>query len=418
MSLEIHPHIYGQQIGTLLLKEGRVYFEYDEAFRRSGLEISPLMLPLASTRLYTNEDDMAYYGGLAGVFHDSLPDRFGTKVIERYFESKNIPSHELNIIQKLMFVGRKGMGAITYEPNENLLNTHAMQETIEIDAFAKHAQKVIKGDSLDVVDGVLAFMDSAASAGGARAKAVVGFNPQDASMIYGLRDTLPSPYEHWLLKFDTHTEQGASSDYTKIEYLYMQMASKVGIDVPPMTLLPHGNLSHFMIKRFDRVDNERLHLHSLSGMTHANIHVPKHYSYDNLLRLTRHITGEQRAVEEQYRRMVFNIIARNQDDHAKNFSFMMDKQGEWRISPAYDITYANGKGYTKEHQLSLKGRTSQFERKILLDFAEEQSIATKKANEMIDETIEVLSGFRCMAKALDVDTQTIERIAKAHLLAI
>ena len=418
MSLEIHPHIYGQQIGTLLLKEGRVYFEYDETFRSSGLEISPFMLPLASTRLYTNKDDIAYYGGLAGVFHDSLPDRFGTKVIERYFESKNIPSHELNVIQKLMFVGRKGMGAISYEPNESLLDNHALQESIELDIFAQNAQKVISGASLDVVDGVLAFMDSAASAGGARAKAVVGFNPQDRSMIYGLRDTLPKPYEHWLLKFDTHTQKGASSDYTKLEYLYMQMASAVGIEVPQMTLLSHGNLVHFMIKRFDRVNNERLHLHSLSGMTHANIHIPKHYSYDNLLRLTRHITGEQRAVEEQYKRMVFNIIARNQDDHAKNFSFIMDKQGEWRISPAYDITYANGKGYTKEHQLSLKGRTSQFERKMLLDFAQEQSIATKKSNEMIDETIEVLSGFSRMAKALDVDKQTIERIAKVHLLKI
>jgi len=418
MNLEIHPHIYGHKIGTLLLDAGRVYFEYDEAFRTLGLEISPMKLALDSTRLYTNSDDIAYYGGLAGVFHDSLPDRFGTKVIERYFESKGISSHELSLIQKLMFVGAKGMGAISYEPNENLLEQHNIREMIEISAFADNAKKVLEGESLEVVDGVLAFMDSAASAGGARAKAVVGYNPQSKEMIYGLRDTLPKPYEHWLLKFDIANEQGASSDYTKLEYIYMQMASEVGISIPKLELLAHGNLAHFMIKRFDRVENERLHLHSLSGMTHSNIHVPRHYSYDNLLRLTRHITGSQAEVEEQYKRMVFNIISRNQDDHAKNFSFMMDKQGSWSISPAYDITYANGKGYTKEHQLSLKGQTTNFERKILVDFAVEQSLRKQDALHVIDEVQEVLSGFSKRAKDLEVNNESIERIMKAHLLQI
>lgn len=418
MNLEIHPYIYGHKIGTLLLDAGRVYFEYDEAFRSLGLEISPMKLPLQSSRLYSNSDDVAYYGGLAGVFHDSLPDRFGTKVIERYFESKNIPPHELNVIQKLMFVGHKGMGAIHYEPSENLLEHHALQESIELEAFVRNAQKVVTGESLEVVDGVLAFMDSAASAGGARAKAVVGYNPQSKEMIYGLRDTLPEPYEHWLLKFDVANEQGASSDYTKLEYIYMQMAAEVGILVPKLELLAHGNLAHFMIKRFDRVDNERIHLHSLSGMTHSNIHLPKHYSYDNLLRLTRHITGSQAEVEEQYRRMVFNIIARNQDDHAKNFSFMMDKQGSWSISPAYDITYANGKGYTKEHQLSLKGQTSSFDRKMLVDFAVEQSLRKQDALHIIDEVQEALSGFSKRARELEVNKESIERIAKAHLLEI
>ena len=418
MNLEIHPYIYGHKIGTLLLDAGRIYFEYDETFKGLGLEISPMKLPLQSTRLYSNSDDVAYYGGLAGVFHDSLPDRFGTKVIERYFESKGIASHELNIIQKLMFVGHKGMGAISYEPNEKLLEQHNIRESIEISAFADNAKKVMHGESLEVVDGVLAFMDSAASAGGARAKAVVGYNPQSQEMIYGLKDTLPEPYEHWLLKFDVANEQGASSDYTKLEYIYMQMASEVGIAVPKLELLAHGNLAHFMIKRFDRVDNERLHLHSLSGMTHSNIHVPKHYSYDNLLRLTRHITGSQAEVEEQYKRMVFNIIARNQDDHAKNFSFMMDKQGSWSISPAYDITYANGKGYTKEHQLSLKGQTSDFERKMLVDFAVEQSIRKQDALNVIDEVQEVLSTFSKRARELEVNSENIERIAKAHLLKI
>jgi len=416
MSLEIHPHIYGKKIGTLLLKDGRVYFEYDADFKGSGIEISPLKLPLASTQLYTNGDDVPYYGGLAGVFHDSLPDRFGTKVIERYFEAKGVASHELNVIQKLMFVGNKGMGAITYEPNEKLLEQHDTKEMIEISSFADNAKKVMQGESLNVVDGVLAFMDSAASAGGARAKAVVGYNTQSKEMIYGLKDSLPEGYGHWLLKFDEAKESGSSSDYTKLEYLYMQMASAVGIDVPKIDLLTHGNLSHYMIKRFDRVENERIHLHSLSGLTHSNIHIPKHYSYDDLFRVTRYLTGAQSAVEAQYLRMLFNIMARNQDDHAKNFAFMMDKQGRWSLSPAYDITYANGAGYTKEHQLSLGGRTSEFDRKLLLKIADEQSISVKKAEQMIELCADMLSGFSKRAMELEISRETVERIGKAHRL--
>jgi len=418
VSLEIFPYLYGKKIGTLLLKKGRVYFEYDAAFKESALEISPLKLPLLATQLYTNSDDLAYYNGLAGVFHDSLPDRFGTKVIERYFEAKGIASHDLNVIQKLMFVGNKGMGAIHYEPNEKLLKNHTLDEIINIRTFADNAKKVMEGKSLEVVDGVLSFMDSAASAGGARAKAVVGYNPKSHEMVYGLKDDLPEGYEHWLLKFDEAQQSGESSGYTKLEYLYMQMASEAGIEVPQLDLLAHGNLAHFMVKRFDRVKNERIHLHSLSGLTHSNIHIPNHYSYDDLFRVTRYLTGEQSSVEAQYLRMLFNIMARNQDDHAKNFSFMMSKEGRWSISPAYDITYANGSGYTKEHQLSLKGRTVEFDRKLLLHVADEQSISLKKAEQMIERCADVLSGFSKRAGELDISRETVERIAKAHCLKI
>jgi len=416
MTLEIHPYIYGQKIGTLLLKEGRIYFEYDASFRESGLEISPLKLPLASTGLYSNSDDPAYYGGLPGVFHDSLPDRFGTKVIERYYASKGVPPHSLNLIQKLMFVGSKGMGAITYEPSEALLDHHDIAEVIEIEAYAAHAKKVIRGDHIDVVEGVLAFMDSAASAGGARAKAVVGYDPSKQTMIYGLKDILPEGYGHWLLKFDTTQEDGSSSDYTKLEYLYMQMASEFGIDIPRIEILTHGNLTHYLIERFDRREGERIHLHSVSGLTHSNINIPTHYSYDELFRLTRYLTGDQSVVEEMYRRMVFNIMARNQDDHAKNFAFMMDKRGRWNISPAYDITYANGAGYTAQHQLSLKGRTKDFDRTLLLDVAQEHSITRSKAQEMMERCADVLSTFARRAKDLEIKTDTIKRIVRAHRL--
>jgi serine/threonine-protein kinase HipA len=208
MTMEINPYIFDKKIGTLLYDNGKIYFEYDETFKRSGLEISPIKLPLAGTGLFVNEEEREYFQGLPGVFHDSLPDKFGTKIIERYFESKQIPAHELNVLQKLMFVGNKSMGAISYKPSERLMDMHAIQELIDIEAFSKHAQKIIDGDSFEVVDGVLSFMDSAASAGGARAKAVVGFDPKTMKMIYGLRDELPKDFEHWLIKFDMYDDKG------------------------------------------------------------------------------------------------------------------------------------------------------------------------------------------------------------------
>ena len=418
MSLEIHPYMFGKKIGTLLYQNGHIYFEYVEAFKALNLEISPFKLSLNSTRLYSNTDDTSYYNGLPGVFHDSLPDKFGTKIIEKYFESKNIPPHELNILQKLMFVGTKSMGAITYQPSEKLIDKHSFDELIDIVAFSNNAQKIIRGESLEVVEGVLAFMDSAASAGGARAKAVVGFDPESKKMVYGLRDELPKDFEHWLLKFDNHDDGGRSQDYTKLEYLYMTMAKEVGIDIPEILLLEQGDLTHYMIKRFDRVKGERLHLHSLAGLTHSNINIPGHYSYDNLLRVTRRLTGAQNEVEEMFKRMVFNIVARNQDDHAKNFSYLMDKKGRWSISPAYDVTYAYGAGYTKEHQLSLKGKTIEFTREDLLIVAEEHSISSIWARECIEEIFDKVSTFSRRAKDIGMNNDLAERVAKSHRLLI
>jgi serine/threonine-protein kinase HipA len=418
MTMEINPYIFDKKIGTLLYDNGKIYFEYDETFKRSGLEISPIKLPLAGTGLFVNEEEREYFQGLPGVFHDSLPDKFGTKIIERYFESKQIPAHELNVLQKLMFVGNKSMGAISYKPSERLMDMHAIQELIDIEAFSKHAQKIIDGDSFEVVDGVLSFMDSAASAGGARAKAVVGFDPKTMKMIYGLRDELPKHFEHWLIKFDMYDDKERSQDYTKLEYLYMTMAKEAGIEIPKIYLLEQGNLTHYMIKRFDRVGGRRVHMHSVAGIVHANINVPTHYSYDNMMRLTRSVTGGQNDVEEIYRRMVFNIISRNQDDHAKNFAFLMDNSGAWNLSPAYDITYAYGTGYTQVHQLSLKGKTTNFNREDLLQVAKEQSIDIKKAIECIEKTKEILSTFSTRAKRLGINSKMIERVAKNHRLDV
>lgn len=411
MSFKVYPYIWDKKIGTIIYDEGNVYFEYDDAFRGSGLEISPLKLPLDFKGVYTNNDER-YFSGLAGVFHDSLPDKFGTKVIERYFESKGVEAYELNAIQKLMFVGDRGMGAISYRPAKEIGADKKVAEIIDIQKFYENSKKIVTGEAIDVIEEMLEFMESSASAGGARAKAIIGFNPVTNEMTNGTKDTLPDGFEHWLIKFDEEKE-GKSLDYTKLEYLYMSMAKECGINVPKIKLFKHGNLSHFLIKRFDRVDNTRMHTHTLAGLTHTDFNVPKHYSYDMLLKLTLNLTGEQAAVEEQFRRMVFNVIARNQDDHAKNFSFMMDQKGRWSIAPAYDITYANGAEYTKNHQLSIRGKVNNFTMEDLLYIAKESSIKESWAKEIIERIISVVSGFEDRALILKINDSLASRVWKA-----
>ena len=407
---EVYAYIYDKKIGTLLLKDGIIYFEYDKKFKYTNLDISPLKLSLSINGVYTNMDD-TYFEQLPGVFHDSLPDKFGTKIIQRYFESKGISAYELNPIQKLMFVGDKSIGAITYKPSLNISNsTH--NELIELNEFYNNAKKVIQGESIEVVDEMLHFMDSAASAGGARAKAVIAYNKNSKEIISGLNDNLPNNFEHYLIKFDIQNEKGFSSDYAKLEYIYMSMAKEVGINVPDIELLQHGNLSHFLIKRFDRINNKRVHLHSVAGLTHSNFNLPMHYSYDELFRLTRYLTGSQQDVIEQFRRMVFNIIGRNQDDHAKNFSFMMNEDGQWSITPVYDITYANGVGYTKNHQLSLLGKVNNFTINDLLNTAKIQSIKEIDAIDIINKTQNVFSAFEKEAKEYKINQAFIDEISK------
>lgn len=409
MTYKTHPYIYGKKIGTIYYDEGMVYFEYDREFKGFGLEISPLKLPLDLTGVYTNQDER-YFSGLPGVFHDSLPDKFGTKVIERYFESKGIAPYELNVVQKLMFVGKRGMGAITYEPTKKIKNNVETQEIIDIQNFYENSIKIVSGESIEVIDTMLQFMESSASTGGARAKAVIGYNPNTHEMTNGTNDTLPEGYEHWLIKFDTEDAEG--KDYTKLEYLYMSMAKDAGINIPEIRLYNNKGLEHFLIKRFDRVENERVHMHTVAGLTHTDFNIPGHFSYDMLLKLTMHLTGNQSDVEEQYRRMVFNVIGRNQDDHAKNFSFMMDKKGDWNVTPAYDITYANGAGYTKNHQLSIKGKTNNFTLDDLLYIAKENSIKESWVREVIQKTVDVVSEFEQRARKIQLREDFIKMVAK------
>ncbi|MDR2684463.1 MAG: HipA domain-containing protein [Prevotellaceae bacterium] len=258
------------------------------------------------------------------------------------------------------------------------------------------------------------------SAGGARAKAVIAYNEQTGEICSG-QLSVPQGFKHWLIKLDgvTNRELGDPEHFGQIEYAYYQMATACGIEMNESRLLTENNRRHFMTRRFDRTDNgEKLHLQTLCGLAHFDFNRPNAYSYEQLFQIIRTLKLPYSANEQAYRRMVFNIAARNQDDHTKNFSFLMDKNGVWRFAPAYDITYAyNPTGdFTVRHQMSANGKCDNFTRKDLLQVAENMGI--KKVNNIISEIVEAVAGWTRIAKNLDIPKKIIENIAKTHRLSI
>jgi len=397
--VEVIVYLYGMMVGRLYERDGVISFEYEQEFIETDLNISPIMLPF-NTQTYVNKDDR-YFHTLAGVFFDSLPDKFGTKVIERYYEGKGIIAKELSVLQKLIFIGSHGMGALEYKPSENILNTIDIVEPLAIRDMYEASRKVVEGDLEQSVEELIKFAGSGASAGGARAKAVIGWNKMTNQIISGVSN-IGVGFEHWLVKFDEYDDFKRSLDFSKLEYLYMSMAKECAIDVPELHLLKDDNLTHFMIKRFDREANEKTHMHSLASMMHIDFNLPLHFSYDKALRVVWLVTRDRRDVLEFYRRSVFNVIARNQDDHAKNTSFMMHKNGEWRLSPAYDITYANGAHYTKNHQMSIVGKVNDFKYEDMLQLAKVSDVKESEAVKIIKTVIGVVSKFREKAEGLGI----------------
>ncbi len=413
---ELEVSLYGQSVGTLLENQNGVYFEYTQAFINSGLEISPIKLPL-TTGLYTNRDDR-YYQTLAGVFHDSLPDKFGTTVIEKYYSTKGIEPNVLSLLQKLAFVGDRAMGALEYKPKETLDNDTPLQEALAIRGMYDASRIIVEDKPIEAIHQIMNFMRSGASAGGARAKAIIGWDKKNKMIKSGGLST--DAYEQWLIKFDSVDDRTQkSTDFTKLEYLYMQMAKESGIDVPPIELIEDGKLTHFAIKRFDRLEGGRkVHMHSLSAMTHVDFNQPIHYSYDEALRLTSYITNNESDTEELFRRAVFNVLSRNQDDHAKNTSYLMDEKGNWRLSSAYDITYANGQGFTKNHQMSIAGKISGIALNDIYKLAEKTKLSKAKQNEIIEQVLDALSGFRDKSKRLEINPVLVDLVANDFLMGL
>ena len=408
--MELEIYIFNKKVGILYESNNYVYFKYDKKFLLDDIEISPLKLHSSIGETpYTNLDYPEYYNYLAGVFFDSLPDKFGTKAIEKYYEQKGVTPKELSVLQKLAFIGKDGMGALEYIP---AVPTPESDEILEIKVLYEQTKSIIEDNPTEFTKDWLNNASSFASAGGARPKVLVSWNKE--KNIIKRKGFKGEGFEEWLIKFD---ERVSNPDnyygFMQLEYLYMSMAKEVGINIPNIDLIhTKDGLIHYAIKRFDRIKGEKLHLHTLASMEHLNFNIPAHYSYINALKLTDYLTNNYSDVEEFFKRMVFNVISRNQDDHAKNFSFIMDKNGSWRLSPAYDITYSFGKRYTREHQMTINGKTTDIELIDLYKIAEIVGIPKTKVDNIVEKIGDKFLEFEKRARELNINSSFIKEIQK------
>lgn len=394
--------------------DGQITFEYDPAFARSGLEISPLMLPLSKQGPVTFPElhRLEAFAGLPGVLADALPDRFGNAVIRKYFTDRGRPDDAMRPVQKLLYVGKRAMGALEFRPPIRVERS-AERESLEIAALVEQARIVIEGRPDAAIPEI---MRVGASAGGARPKALVRWNRTTNKIRSGFAKPQAGD-ESWIMKFDGVGELEAPDPtpkpFNRIEYAYSRLARDAGIDMPDTALLEERRCGHLMVKRFDRIRNIRLHLHSLGGLHHVDYNNPGQFSYEQFLRTILQLDLGYPALEEGFRRGVFNVVAVNQDDHVKNISFLMDEKGVWSLAPAYDLTYARGAGFTRVHQMTLNNKVDGFTRKDLLTIGASMGIKRDGAD-IVDSVVAAMGNWEKYARAAKVPADQIALIKSQH----
>ncbi len=408
--LEVEAFIYGMKIGTLSLYQNRVYFDYDDEFRSKNINISPLKLNIKEhSKGYTNRDNFEVYQGMAGVFFDSLPDKHGMPFIYRYFENKGFRKDEVTLLHKLIFIADRGMGAIEYKPKEHQ-DFEDIQKTVSVKNMREDMIKVLQKQGDDYsIDMLMNIIDSASPIGGARPKMLVTYNSDTEQIKYNNK-ILDEGFSRAIIKFDEvyPNKDGVdeSIGFTKMEYLYLTLAKECGIDVPNIYLHEENGEHHLIIERYDRdKDDNKIHTCSASGLMHKDISVAKGMSYEELFRFTNIVCTKQSTVKELYKRMVFNALAFNLDDHAKNFEFMMSRDGDWDLAPAYDITYS--KGFLQEHLSTINGKGKDFVVDDFLKVAKENLIQKREAIEIIHNIATKLLEFEQRARELNISEDNI-----------
>jgi len=383
-----------QKVGTLAIKNRKIYFEYDKDFLKTGIELSPYKLPLKSG-LFRCDDDT--FDGLWGVFNDSLPDGWGRLLIDRHLMRLGVNPHSLSPLDRLAYVGSHAMGALSYEPEQEVENSI---DTIVLDDLAESSAEILEGSSETLLDELLTLNGSSA---GARPKVLVQISDDQKQIIHG-RQELKKGFSHWMVKFASSMD---SHEIGAIEYAYSLMAREAGLKMPQTALLEGKKGLYFAIKRFDRVEDKRVHMHSVAGLTHSDFRFPT-LDYDDLLALTLHLTKNVQEVEKVFRLACFNLFTHNRDDHAKNFSFVMDEKGVWNFSPIYDVTFSNGPGGEQSTMYMGEGKHPTSEH--LLQLAKKHGI--KKADTIIENVKQARDKWKIFAEEAKVSKKTQESIWK------
>ena len=393
--------IWNRKVGAVLWDESKNVgvFEFDKNFIDSGLDLSPITLSLSEANKGRRVFSFPFlnfetFKGLPGLLADSLPDKFGNQVIDAWLAQQGKTAQSFNPVDRLCYIGKRGMGALEFEPESG--SSIIPPNKLEINALVEFAKEVLAErasfqTNLKDEKGFSDILQVGSSAGGARAKAIIAYNQKTSEVRSGQIDGLEG-FDYWLIKFDgvTNHQLGDPKGYGNIEYAYYLMATAAGINMMESELKIENQRAHFMTKRFDRVNNQKMHMQTLCGLAHFDYNMPGSYSYEQALMVMRQMQLPYPDMEELFRRMVFNVMARNQDDHTKNISFLMNSEGKWSLSPAYDVTFAFNPSnfWLKAHQMTVNGKKENIELNDVVTLAKNVNI--KKPQQIIDECREAI----------------------------
>ena len=433
MNNDAKVKLWGSTIGAVTWVEDREVgvFQYDPDFLASNIQLAPLMMPLKPYPYEFSALPRNTFRGLPGLLVDSLPDRFGNAIIDAWLASTGRTTASFHPVERLCYTGVRGMGALEFEPAT--FSPPKGKSSIDVASLVNLANKIL--DQRASLGGVFTGYDDrkaiedilrvGTSAGGARAKAILAWNPNTNEFRSG-QINIDKGFEHWLMKFDGVKDNNSMElqiplGYGKIEYAYHLMAIEAGIKMTSCRLHKEGGRSHFMTKRFDRTNSgNKLHMQSLGAIAHYDYNQSDAYSYEQAIKVIKRLKLSHEDVKQQVIRTIFNIVCRNHDDHVKNIAFIMNRKGVWSLSPAYDISYSwdpNGK-WTHQHQMSVNGKRTDIKRSDIVEYADFSGIKKFQANEMIDKVVETAKNWPDIAHEAGISDNRISEINNHLLLYI
>lgn len=420
----VEVRIWGRAVGAVALdpKLGYYVFEYQPAFLRSGIDLAPLTMPVAAASEPFAFPDLPEltYRRLPGMLADALPDDFGNTLIDAWMAREGVTKSKITSLDRLAYMGKRGLGALEFKPARGPRRSKS-STAIQLSALVESARRAVLGeiDTDTHAEAALAqIIQVGTSAGGARAKAVVSWNPRTHEIRAGQFDVQPG-FEHWLIKFDgmgPDERLGVGQDYGRIEYAYHLMAVAAAISMSPCRLLEENDRAHFMTKRFDRDGNTKHHLQTLCGLAHLDYRQKATHDVSQLFLTIDRLGLGYTALEQAFRRVAFNVMTANCDDHTKNVSFLLREGGTWELAPAYDVTHAyNPKGeWTYQHLMSVNGKFADISRDDLMVVADRFGVGT--APQVLHDVREAVSSWPDFARQADVSPAEVRRIKEHHQL--
>jgi serine/threonine-protein kinase HipA len=424
--------LWGTRVAAVSIEEGDRYatFQYDPAFAESGIELSPVQMPARAAPYRFTRLPLDAFSGLPGLLADALPDSWGHALVDAWLASQGRTPESFDVVERLCYVGSRGMGGLEFHPS--IAPTNPTGRDLRVDRLVGLAGEVLAQREAFVADlaahpeeeEMRAILAIGTSAGGARPKAIIAFNEETGQVRSGQLDAEPG-FEHWLLKFDGVAKAGDHGladpqGWGAVEYAYWRMARAAGVEMTESRLLAENGRRHFLTRRFDRPVGDKLHMQTLGALDHISYKMPGVYGYDQAMLLMRRIGIELPQIEQLFRRMVFNIVARNQDDHVKNIAFLMDRAGRWSLAPAYDVTWACDptNRWLQAHQMTINGKRERITVEDLVAIEKRIGLKRGTAKRVLREVINAVANWPQIAEDVAVEPTMAGAIERSLLLTL